>query len=129
MPHTLTLSHKGRGSQCILRVVLEAIIMFKKTGLIFRIMQAKGQLKQKSWYLSKTVWFNLLTLTFSVLAIFGGIELGVSDDEVNSISIAAVAVANIVLRFLTAKPIMQDKSDGDGREELDTAPDNDANNN
>jgi hypothetical protein len=103
--------------------------MLKKTGLIFKIMQAKGQLKQKNWYLSKTVWFNFLTLIISILAIFGGIELGVSDDEINSISIAAVAVANIVLRFLTAKPIVSNKSGGDGREKMDTASDNVANNN
>lgn len=74
--------------------------------LMPRIAGAIEQLQVKGWYLSKTIWVNLLLLIGSVAyAVTGNEAFTLSEDEVGALSLAGIAVVNIVLRILTSKPI------------------------
>lgn len=70
-----------------------------------QINKARDGLQAKRWYLSRTVWFNLLTLSASAGVFFLGPQFGVSEAEVNALSIAIVNAVNIALRFITTQPI------------------------
>lgn len=61
--------------------------------------------KNKSWYTSKTIWFNILVLFFDLLLKFG-IEVPVTGEEIDSIALALAAVGNIALRFRTSRAIV-----------------------
>ena len=54
----------------------------------------KKQLQEKVWYKSKTLWVN-------VLAILGGIVLGVSDQLALGGALTLAGVVNIGLRVVT----------------------------
>ena len=59
----------------------------------------------KPWYLSKTVWFNALTVIVAVAAYYGWTP---DPKLMNTIAQALVAIApfvNIFLRFITKQPI------------------------
>ncbi len=58
----------------------------------------------KRFYTSKTFWFFLLFLTVSVANVvgFGGYEPSAEQLEIGSV---LVAVAGIILRFITKEPI------------------------
>ena len=58
----------------------------------------------KPFYESKTFWFNLLFLAASIAAYFGFGDFKPSNDTVELAGVL-VAVLNIVLRFLTSKPV------------------------
>ncbi len=74
--------------------------------LLPRIAGAVDSLQVKGWFLSKTIWANLLVLIGSVAyAVSGNDAFTLSEDEVATLSVAAVAAGNIVLRILTDKPI------------------------
>jgi len=58
----------------------------------------------KAWYLSKTLWANVLLLVLAVLdnAYFGGL---VPPD----VKVYIVGVVNLLLRFLTSQPLATKK--------------------
>ena len=59
----------------------------------------------KSWYASKTVWFNALTILVAVATYFGFTP---NQAVANYVSIGLVGVSpfvNLVLRFFTKQPI------------------------
>ena len=58
-------------------------------------------MSSKSWYTSKTIWVNILTLVVSV-----GAQLTDSlPPALAAKLVSVVAVANILLRFATDKPL------------------------
>jgi hypothetical protein len=74
--------------------------------LLPSISQVAGELQTKGWYLSKTIWSNLLVMAGSIwFVLTDSNALTLSHDEVAALSVAAVAVGNIVLRILTNKPV------------------------
>ena len=52
---------------------------------------------EKEWYLSKTLWFNIITLVVAVASGFGFGEFEPTP-EVFAIAAGVVAVVNVVLR-------------------------------
>lgn len=58
----------------------------------------------KSWYASKTVWFNVLYFVIAIAATFGWGDFQPDAETVSAVS-AIVALVNIVLRKLTSVPI------------------------
>ena len=58
----------------------------------------------KPFYLSKTFWFNVLFLAGGVAAYFGFADFKPTDNVMELTSVA-VAVINIILRFVTTQPI------------------------
>jgi hypothetical protein len=54
----------------------------------------------KAWYMSKTIWVNVLALIGSLLVAFN-----FDPGRWAEISATVLAVANIILRFLTDEPI------------------------
>ncbi len=55
----------------------------------------------KSWYASKTVWFNVLGI-----AVVVGKLLGFSSFQLDpTVEASVLAIANLVLRFVTRVPI------------------------
>lgn len=56
--------------------------------------------QHKPWYVSKTVWVNLLVFALSLLAAVSG-EAWVNFEYVT----IATAVVNVLLRFITSDPI------------------------
>lgn len=70
----------------------------------------------KSIFASKTFWVNALTLVASGLAMFAGNE-SVSPGVVAIITGIAIPIVNVVLRFLTDKPVnLTGKSQPKGRQ-------------
>lgn len=61
-------------------------------------------LHQKSWFTSKTIWFNILTFAAAILAT-KGINLDSSDLALLGTGLAAAG--NIGLRFATKVPVGQ----------------------
>jgi membrane-bound metal-dependent hydrolase YbcI (DUF457 family) len=58
----------------------------------------------KPWYESKTFWFNALFLLSAVAAYFGFADFK-PDANVTELAGVVVAVINIILRFITTKPV------------------------
>ena len=54
----------------------------------------------KSFWQSKTFWFNLLALVAAIAASFGYADF-VADPNVDQYALVAVTVINLVLRFAT----------------------------
>lgn len=78
----------------------------KIVKLLPQLSGVVASLQVKGWYLSKTVWLNLLVLISSVAyALTGNDAFTLTGDESAALSLAGVATANIVLRILTSKPI------------------------
>jgi len=57
-------------------------------------------METKSWYLSKTLWVNLLAGVATVAGVFG-LDLGLDAAAQAEIAVGFLAVANIVLRLVT----------------------------
>ncbi len=57
----------------------------------------------KPWYLSKTIWFNVITVSLGIIGQVSGI-FPISDHP--KLYASVIAVGNIILRFLTEKPIV-----------------------
>ena len=59
-------------------------------------------IEEKKWYVSKTVWFNILAVVLILANAngFAGFELDAN------IQAAVVAILNLVLRFMTKGPIV-----------------------
>lgn len=66
------------------------------------LLRIGNDVQTKGWYASKTVWFNILTLV-GVAAAYRGFDL--SADDLVALSVACSSVGNIVLRFITDKPV------------------------
>jgi hypothetical protein len=60
----------------------------------------------KSPLASRTVWFNILTLVAGVAAYVAGSDVMAEYPAVVPVFAAVAGAVNIVLRFLTSKPIM-----------------------
>jgi hypothetical protein len=58
----------------------------------------------KKFYLSKTFWFNVLALTVAIANPFGFLDF-VPDEHLAEYAAAVVTVINVILRFVTEKPI------------------------
>ena len=56
----------------------------------------------KKWYLSKTIWFNILTLLASILAYYG---INIPSDEIGPLTSLIVIFGNIILRGVTKEPV------------------------
>ena len=61
-------------------------------------------METKPFYVSKTFWFNVLALVVVVAGAFGFAEFQPTP-EVETYGLVLVTIANIVLRFVTAKPL------------------------
>jgi hypothetical protein len=59
----------------------------------------------KSWFASKTIIVNALTLAASLLSVAGGSELIQQYPRASAAIVAALATVNILIRFVTAVPI------------------------
>lgn len=57
-------------------------------------------MEAKPIYLSKTIWVNVLALIGPIAASFGA-----TTPEWTAISTGVLAVANLILRYLTKKPV------------------------
>ena len=58
----------------------------------------------KSWYLSKTLWFNLIG-GIGAVALIGGFDLGLTPETQAQGAAGIFAFVNFVLRFLTKQGI------------------------
>ena len=57
----------------------------------------------KKWYLSKTIWFNLISAIAAILAYYG-FEL--SPEEIGMIAYFLVIVGNLILRAVTKEAVI-----------------------
>ena len=62
-------------------------------------------INSKLWWQSRTLWINIVAILFALLGAFGRLPEGVGQDEVVTAIMAVTAIANVVLRFLTTRPI------------------------
>jgi hypothetical protein len=58
----------------------------------------------KKFYLSKTLWFNVLWFVVYVAGAYGFDEF-LPDQAVQTLALAAVAGLNLILRFVTRGPV------------------------
>lgn len=61
---------------------------------------SSNTMESKAWYLSKTVWFNVLTFVWQ----FAGPKVGMPTMDGQTFA-AVVTVANLILRFVTKSPV------------------------
>jgi len=59
----------------------------------------------KKWYLSKTIWANLLTLSVGLLGYLIGHDIVQEYPSIVSIFVAAQGFLNIVLRLITKEAV------------------------
>jgi hypothetical protein len=59
----------------------------------------------KSWFLSKTIWFNVLTIVIAIAAHFGWTPDPALTATVANGLVAVAPVVNIFLRFVTKQPV------------------------
>ena len=59
----------------------------------------------KKWYLSKTEWFNVVTLAAGLVATVQGNEWVMANPRVSAAVLSAAAVVNILLRLVTNKKV------------------------
>ena len=56
----------------------------------------------KPWYLSKTIWFNIISLLASILAYYG---IDIPADQIGPIATLIVIIGNIILRGVTKEAV------------------------
>lgn len=61
-------------------------------------------MQAKKWYLSKTIWFNILSGIVGILTALTNPNVGLSSQFLGILAIA-IAVANILLRAITTQPV------------------------
>jgi len=59
----------------------------------------------KPWYYSKIIWANLITLVIAITVAIAGSDLVTDYPQVSAVLLSVVSGLNIVLRWLTDKPI------------------------
>jgi hypothetical protein len=59
----------------------------------------------KPWYLSKTVWFNALTVIVAVAAYYGWTPDPTLANTIAKALVAIAPIVNIFLRFITKQPV------------------------
>jgi len=59
----------------------------------------------KPWYLSETIWVNILSMIIFVIVLLTGISIDAEPEEMMAISGGIVAAINIILRTKTTKGI------------------------
>jgi len=59
----------------------------------------------KPWYLSKTVWVNLVSTTLGVMAYLSGSDLVSQNPGLVAALVAAQGVLNVILRLVTIVPV------------------------
>ena len=63
----------------------------------------------KPWYMSRTLIVNVLAGIAAVAGAFG-VDLGLDSEAQSSIALGILAVANIILRFITKGPVTVTRS-------------------
>ena len=58
----------------------------------------------KTWWQSKTIWANVIAFVATIAGMFG-FDWGLTPETQAQIVAAVMAVVNVVLRFITDKPI------------------------
>ena len=58
----------------------------------------------KTWWQSKTIWANVIAFVATIAGMFG-FDWGLTPEVQAQIVAAVMAVVNVVLRFITDKPI------------------------
>ena len=58
----------------------------------------------KPWYLSRTFWVNIVAGAVTLGGVFG-VDLGLTAETQAELVAGILVVVNIVLRFVTTKPI------------------------
>ena len=58
----------------------------------------------KPWFASKTLWANIIAGAVTVAGAFG-LDLGLAPETQASLVAGVMVVVNIVLRFVTTKPL------------------------
>jgi len=61
-------------------------------------------MEEKSWYLSRTLWVNVLAGIAAVSGAFG-LDLGLSTETQTAIVGGVMAIINVVLRVVTTTPL------------------------
>jgi cytochrome bd-type quinol oxidase subunit 1 len=59
----------------------------------------------KSWYASKTVWFNVLTVVFAIASAHGWTPNAELAESISVFILAVSPIVNLLLRFITKQPI------------------------
>lgn len=65
---------------------------------------SEPNMDSKPWYLSKTVWVNVLTLVATVIGTVSGWDFIKSHPDVMAGLLMASSAVNVALRFLTSVP-------------------------
>lgn len=77
-----------------------------KAGLIVRFWRAKNEISEsKQWFLSRTIWINVITLLIDAADTLGGVSITATGTEIDNIAIAVIAAVNIYLRFATTTAV------------------------
>ena len=59
----------------------------------------------KKWYLSKTLWVNIMTSAVAVLSYFQGVDWISAHPEVIAVLGTVIGLLNVVLRLVTKGPV------------------------
>jgi len=65
-------------------------------------MAKEGNYNEKPFWESKTLWVNVIGLIIVVIQYFQGVNIPILSPE---LSVAILAILNIVLRFVTNQPV------------------------
>jgi hypothetical protein len=74
--------------------------------VIVDFLNVVGGMDEKGWWLSKTQWFNIISLIVLVGVHFGWISVGaVSPTDIEMVAVALIPVVNMILRAFTKVPL------------------------
>jgi hypothetical protein len=62
-------------------------------------------METKSWFMSKTVWVNLLTTAAGVLGYLAGSDLIAQNPALVAAFVTVTGGVNVLLRLITGKPL------------------------
>jgi len=80
-------------------------IIFNFFQSLFPKVGSASQTTMKPWYLSKTVWFNAVTVIVAIAAYFGWTPDQQLTSTISSVLVGVAPFVNIALRFVTKQPI------------------------
>ena len=69
---------------------------------LLALLRIGNDVRQKGWYTSKTVWFNILSLVAALAALKG---FNLNAEDILTLAAGVSTVGNIFLRFTTDTPI------------------------